>query len=60
MIQTTGKLLLLTVGMTVLSACADAPGGAPRADQILKGAEAEDATFAVYPVTRDTLPPLQA
>ena len=44
MIQTTGKLLLLMVGMTVLSACADAPGGAPRADQILKGAEAEDAT----------------
>ncbi|MBL8562754.1 MAG: polysaccharide biosynthesis/export family protein [Gemmobacter sp.] len=59
MIQTTGKLLLLTVGMTVLSACADAPGGAPRADQILKGAEAEDATFAVYPVTRATLPALQ-
>lgn len=60
MIQTTGKLLLLMVGMTVLSACADAPGGAPRADQILKGADAEDATFAVYPVTRATLPPLKA
>ena len=59
MFQTTGRFLLLTVGMTVLAACADAPGGAPRVEQIIKGAEAEDATFAVFPITRETLPALK-
>ena len=54
-----GRLFLLTASLTILSACADMPAGAPSAAQITKGATEEDATFAVYPVTRDTLPMLK-
>jgi len=60
MFHKTGKLLLLSAGMSLLAACADGPGAAPRAEQILKGAEKEDATFAVFPVTRETLPILSS
>ncbi|WP_281243106.1 polysaccharide biosynthesis/export family protein [Gemmobacter aquatilis] len=35
------------------------PAGAPSAAQITKGATEEDATFAIYPVTRETLPRLK-
>lgn len=53
-----GKVLLLTVSLFALAACGDAPGGAPQAKEILRGAQAEDADFAVVPVTRATLPQL--
>ncbi|MBT9246692.1 polysaccharide biosynthesis/export family protein [Gemmobacter fulvus] len=55
-----GRLLLLSASLTFLSSCGDLPGGAPNRAQILKGADAPDATFAVFPVTRETLPKLNA
>ncbi|MEH7828683.1 polysaccharide biosynthesis/export family protein [Gemmobacter denitrificans] len=51
----TGKLLLLTAGLSLLSACGDLPGGGPSAAQVLKGADEENASFAVEFVTRDSL-----
>lgn len=60
MFYKTGKLLLLTVSLAVLAGCGDGPGGGPRSGQILAGADKEDAQFAVYPVTRDTLPVLRS
>lgn len=58
MFKKTGKLLLLSAGVSVLSACGDGPASAPRAEQVIRGAEKEDANFAVFPVNRETLPQL--
>jgi len=55
-----GKLLLLTACLSALSACSDLPSVGPSAGQITRGAAAEDAGFAIYPVTRDTLPKLNS
>lgn len=48
---------LIFAAFALLSAC-DVPGGTGTAGQILEGAEADDATFSVQPVTRETLPVL--
>lgn len=55
-----GRLLLLSVALSILSACSDIPGGAPSARQILDGAEEEDAAFAVIPINKDTLPKVRS
>lgn len=55
-----GKLLLLTACLSALSACSDLPSVGPSAGQIMRGAEAKDAGFAIYPVTRETLPKLNS
>ncbi|WP_151718887.1 polysaccharide biosynthesis/export family protein [Gemmobacter serpentinus] len=60
MIKKTGKLILLSAGISVLSACGDGPASAPRAEQVISGSEKEDASFAVFPVNRDTLPQLSS
>ncbi|MFZ0099363.1 MAG: polysaccharide biosynthesis/export family protein [Gemmobacter sp.] len=56
MTQFAGKVALITACLSILSACSDPPGGAPQAGQILSEASQKDANYAVYPVTRDTLP----
>lgn len=55
-----GRLLLLAVALSILSSCADLPGGAPSARQILDDAEEVDADFAVIPINRATLPKVKA
>ncbi len=58
MFHLAGKAVLMTACLSLLTACGDPPGGGPKASDILGGAKAEDADFAVYPVTRESLPAL--
>ncbi|MEL7097595.1 MAG: polysaccharide biosynthesis/export family protein [Pseudomonadota bacterium] len=51
------RLLAIAASLAVLSGCADnLPRGAPVDREILKEANAPDADFAIYPVTRAFLP----
>ncbi|MEO0937545.1 MAG: polysaccharide biosynthesis/export family protein [Pseudomonadota bacterium] len=55
------RLFAIAVSLAFLSGCADnLPRGAPVDREILKEADAVDADFAVYPVTRAFLPSLAA
>lgn len=58
MFHLVGKAALMTACLSLLTACSDPPGGAPKASDILDGAKAADADFAVLPVNRTTLPQL--
>lgn len=60
MLTHAGKLVLLTASLGILSGCGDLPGGGPNAKQILHGADDPDADFAVFPVSRATLPRLNS
>ncbi|MDZ4093882.1 MAG: polysaccharide biosynthesis/export family protein [Paracoccaceae bacterium] len=53
------KFALIIAGFSLLSACS-VPQGAAEQRQILAGADAPEATFAVHTVTRDTLPNLSS
>lgn len=55
-----GKLLLLTACLPFLVACSDLPSVGPQAGAIMRDAAAKDASYAIYPVTRDTLPALKS
>ncbi|MDR0809830.1 MAG: polysaccharide biosynthesis/export family protein [Gemmobacter sp.] len=55
-----GKLVLLTASLGILSGCGDMPGGGPNAGQILHGADDPEADFAVFPISRKTLPKLDS
>ncbi len=47
----------VTMGLVLgLAGCSRLPGGAPASEEILKEADAENADFALYPVTRAFLP----
>ncbi len=52
-----GKIFLTFVLLMGVAAC-DVPKGAGETRQILAGANAEDATFSVHYITRETLPQL--
>lgn len=54
------RLCLATASLGMVASCGDLPAGGPNAGQILAGADKEDADFAVYPVTRATLPQLSS
>ncbi|RID90973.1 polysaccharide export protein [Gemmobacter lutimaris] len=54
------RLCLATASLGMLASCGDLPAGGPNAGQILAGADKEDADFAVYAVTRETLPKFAA
>ncbi len=57
MLNLPGKLFLTFAGLVLLSAC-NLPQGSAASGTILKGANAPESTFAVEPVTRETLPRL--
>jgi polysaccharide biosynthesis/export protein len=59
MIRTIRLLAFVTSAVTLLAACA-LPSGAPEQERILAGANAVEATYAVYPITRDTLDQLKS